>query len=87
MPELVRAVIGDREVNVSAAYAVKHDLQVLDEPTHRDDGRPRPETRRGGRPNKPKTSVAKKAAAKKAEPAQESGPSADDNPPSEKEND
>lgn len=83
MPQqLVRAVIGDREVNVSAAYAKTHDLTVLDEPTHRPDGRARAETRSGGRKAKPKTSVAKAAATKKA--AAKSAESAEsDNPPSE----
>ena len=81
MQELVRAVVGDQEVNVGRAYAEAKGLKVLDEPTHRPDGRPRPETRRGGRPNKPRqgieTTVAKAAAAKKAESS-----AAHDNPPS-----
>jgi len=78
MQSLVRAVIDGQEVNVSAAYAETHDLEVLDEPTHRDDGRRRAPTRLGGRPVKPKTSVAeaaaKKAAAKSAEPAESDTP-------------
>lgn len=62
--ELVRVVIGDVETNVGRAYAKKHGLSVLDgEPTHRDDGRQRPDTRRG-RPVKPKTTVAEAAAVK-----------------------
>lgn len=64
---LVRAVIGEREVNVGEAYAAAHELEVLDEPTRNPDGSPRPETRRGGRPLKPAVSVAE-AAAKKAAP-------------------
>lgn len=75
MSNLVRAVIGDQEINVSPEYAESKGLKVLDEPTHREDGRVRPATRRGGRPAKPKTSVAV-AAEKKA------ASSADNNPPS-----
>ena len=72
MPDLVRVVIGDVEKNVGRGFAEAKGLKVLDEPTHTGDGRPRPATRLGGRPVKPKTSVAKKAAAKKAvtEPAE-----------------
>lgn len=65
MPDLVRVRIGDVEKNVGRAFAEVHDLKVLDEPTHSPDGRPREETRAGGRPRKPKTTVAT-AAAKKA---------------------
>lgn len=65
MAELVRAVIGDQELNVGRAYAEKKRLKVLDEPTHRPDGRPRPATRRGGRPDKPKTTVDEAAAKKR----------------------
>lgn len=66
---LVRAVIGDREVNVSPEYAEAHGLEVLaDEPTHRPDGRTRPETRRGGRPLKPQTTVSTEAAKKAGQP-------------------
>lgn len=78
MQKLVRAVIGDQEVTVSAAYAAAHDLEVVDQPTHRADGRAVPATRRGGRPVKPKTSVAKQAAAKKA--AAKSADSAESTP-------
>lgn len=70
MPNLVRAVIGDREVNVSPEYAKAKGLKVLDEPTARPDGRLRPTTRRNGRPAKPKTSVAEAAAKKAAESAE-----------------
>lgn len=62
---LVRARIDDRSVNVSPEHAEAEGLELLDEPTHFDDGRPRPETRANGRPVKPKTTVAA-AAAKKA---------------------
>lgn len=78
--ELVRAVVGDREVNVARHYAETNGLTVLDEPVRRTDGRLRVTSRRRSRPVKPKTSV-KEAAAKKA------AKSADDttNPPSPKE--
>ena len=81
MSNLVRARIGDRSVNVSPEYAEAKGLEVLDEPTHLDDGRLREETKANGRPVKPKTSVASAAAAKKA-----GQPTAADNPPSSKEN-
>lgn len=79
MPNLVRARIGDRAVNVSPEYAEANGLEVLDEPTHGEDGRIRPETRVDGRPVKPKTSVAEAAAAKK----KAGQPTAASNPPSE----
>lgn len=79
MPNLVRAVIGDQEVNVSPEYAEANQLEVLDEPTHTEYGRQRPQTRRGGRTTKPKTTVASAAAKKAAKPAG----SSDNNPPSE----
>lgn len=71
MPDLVRAVVGAVEKNVGRAFAEAKGLEVLDQPTHTPDGRPRPATRRGGRPVKRKTTVATEAAAKKAvtEPA------------------
>lgn len=65
MSDLVRVRLDNGvEKNVGRPYAVKHGLTVLDEPTHRGDGKPRRETRNGGRPMKTKTSVAKKAAEK-----------------------
>ena len=70
MPDLVRAVFGDQEVNVSPAFAEAKGLKVLDEPTHRRDGRQRPATRSGGRPVKPKTTVAKAAGEKAAKSAE-----------------
>lgn len=82
MQELVRAVIDGQEVNVGAAFAKSKGLEVLDEPTHGEDGQIRPATRRGGRPRKPRTSVAKKAAEKKAA-AESAEPADDTNPPSE----
>jgi hypothetical protein len=66
MPNLVRAVIGDRAVNVSPEFAESEGLEVLDEPTHFDDGRLRPETKANGRPLKPTVTVAPVAAGKKA---------------------
>ena len=79
MPNLVRAVIGDREVNVSPEYAEAHGLEVLDEPVRRPDGRLKPEARRDGRPLKPKTTASTEAAKKAGQPT------ATDNPPSSKE--
>lgn len=81
MPNLVRAVIGDQEVNVSPQYADAKGLEVLAESIYADDGSLKPATRRGGRPMKPKTSVAKAAAEKAAKPADVSPT----NPPSDKE--
>ena len=80
---LVRVRKGDLEFNVGTAFAEVHGLEVLDESAWHG-GRPRPVTRKNGRPRKPKVSVAKKAAEKKA--AAESAESASThNPPSEKE--
>lgn len=71
MAELVRARIGGFEKNVGRAYAEAHGLEVLDEPTHDRGGAPRPTTRKGGRPVKPKTTVSHEADKKAAviEPA------------------
>lgn len=63
---LVRARIGERVKNVGESFALKHDLEVVEESTVRPDGRLRSEARPDGRLIKKKTSVAKKAAAKKA---------------------
>ena len=78
---LVRALIGDRSVNVSPEYAETHSLELLDEPTHLDDGRVRPETTATGRPIKPKVTVDALSAAKKA-----GQPTAKSTPPSSEEN-
>lgn len=73
--ELVRVRVGDREFNVGRTYAESNELEVLkDEPTHLDDGTPRPETARGGRPVKPTVSVAEAAASKAAVIDSESAP-------------
>jgi len=66
MSDLVRVRANDVEFNASRALAEKRRWEVLDESTHRPDGRPRPTTRREGRPVKPKTSVSVEAAKKKA---------------------
>lgn len=79
--ELVRVALGDVEKNVGRNYAEKNNLKILDEPLVREDGRKIGTTRRGGRPAKPKTTVAKQAAAKKA-----ATKTAESNPPSGKEN-
>ena len=64
---LVRVRLSDgTEKNLSEHVAKRAKLEVLDEPTTRGDGSLRRPTRKGGRPDKPKTTVAKKAAAKKA---------------------
>lgn len=65
MSDLVRVRIDNVEKNVGAEYAEINGLTVLDEPTRNDDGTLRPETRKDGRPAKPKTSVDKAAAEKK----------------------
>lgn len=65
MSDLVRVRVGDREFNVGRTDAERRNLEVLDEPTHTRAGNPRPETRVGGRADKPKTTVAEQASAKK----------------------
>ena len=81
MSDLVRVRANDVEFNTGRALAEKRDYEVLDEPTHRPDGRPRPTTRRGGRAAKPKTTVSAEAAKKKAAVI------GSESAPSEKEND
>lgn len=71
---LVRALIGDRSVNVSPEYAESYSLELLDEPTHLDDGRVRPECTAAGRPIKPKVTVADAAAKKAGQPTAKSTP-------------
>lgn len=66
MSDLVRVSIGGFEKNVGAAFAAQHDLTPLDESPRKSDGSLRPATRSGGRRVKPRTTVAKSAAAKKA---------------------
>ncbi len=82
MSDLVRVRVGDVEYNAGRADAERRGLEVLDEPTHTRSGNLRPETRTGGRPRKPKTSVAEQAAAKKAASTADSNST----PPSEEEN-
>lgn len=65
MADLVRVrTESGQEINVGRGFAERHDLTVLDEPALRGDGRPRRATRKNGRPNKPKTSVAAQVAEK-----------------------
>lgn len=73
MGDLVRVRINGVEKNVGRGFAAKHDLEVIEEPTHANGGQARKTTRKGGRPLKPKTTVAAAAAAK--DPA--SAPAAD----------
>lgn len=61
---LVRVRKDGFEFNVGANYAESKGLEVIDSPTHTQDGRPRRPTRLYGRPVKPKKSVAEKAAEK-----------------------
>lgn len=64
--ELVRVRLGDIEKNMGRALAESAGVEILDEPTHKGDGSLRGETRSGGRPVKPKTTVADSATGKKA---------------------
>lgn len=65
--DLVRVRLNGVEMNLGKAHAESlKDAEILDEPTVNPDGSLRGETRIGGRPVKPKTTVAKKAAEKKA---------------------
>ena len=77
MSDLVRVRLNGFEKSVSRGLAERHELDVLDEPARRADGRIRPTTRTGGRPNKPKTSVSAEAAKKKAATPDASTESAD----------
>ena len=63
---LVRVRKDGFEFNVGAGYAASKGLEVIDSPTHTQDGRPRRATRLNDRPVKPKKSVAEKAAEKAA---------------------
>lgn len=64
MTDIVRVRIGDNETAVGRSFAEIHKLDILDEPAHTADGRLRADTHQGRRV-KPKTTVAKSAAAKK----------------------
>lgn len=65
MPDLVRVRLDGVEKNVGKAFAAKHGLTVLDEPTQNGDGSLRGSTRKNGRRAKPKTTVDQSATAKK----------------------
>lgn len=78
MSDLVRVRVGDREFNVGRAHAVANKFNVLDESPHFRDGSLRPATRSGGRPIKPKVSIAPAVEKKAATPAESAT-----NPPSE----
>lgn len=64
MSDLVRVRENGVEHNEGRARAIAKGLEILDEPTHVG-GLARRATRVGGRPIKPKTTVAKKAASRK----------------------
>lgn len=65
MSDLVRARLENgNEKSVGREFAALVELEVLDESPYNGDGTVRPETRKGGRQVKPKTTVAKKASAK-----------------------
>lgn len=67
--ELVRVRIGDIETNMGRVRAEKAGVEILDESARRPDGKLRRDTRKGGRPRKPKTSVAELVAEKRSAPA------------------
>ena len=76
MTDLVRVRIGDQENTVTRNAAIAADWEILpDESSYDAAGRVRGATRKGGRPMKPRTTVAKEAAAKEAvtEPAANKG--------------
>lgn len=82
MTDYVRARVprdggDDLSRTTSAARAAAAGWDLLDEPTHNQDGRIRPDTRLNGRKTKAKTSVAEAAAKKAASSA-----SSTDNQPS-----
>lgn len=75
MADLVRVRLNGFEKNVGRTFAENTEgVEILDEPTHRPDGTAIAMTRAGGRPVKPKTSVAKQATAKKQAAVTESAP-------------
>ena len=71
---LVRAHVGDLHINVGQAHAEATGMTVLDESAYRPDGSLRATSRANGRPSKPKTTVAKKAAASKKAAVTEPAP-------------
>lgn len=66
MRNLVRVRHDDMCFNVGAALAAAEGYEVLDESAYGAGGEPKPVTRGNGRPRKTRTSVAEKAAEKKA---------------------
>jgi hypothetical protein len=75
MSDLVRARLNGFEKNLGRAFAESTEgVEILDEPTTNPDGTLRSTTRAGGRRVKPKTTVAKQAAEKKAAPGPASTP-------------
>lgn len=75
MADLVRVRLNGFEKNVGRTFAeTTEGAEILDEPTSNPDGTLRGITRTGGRRAKPKTSVAKQAAAKKQAAVTESAP-------------
>ena len=70
MADLVRARIKGVDHTISRYFAQRLEAQIIQSPTHNDDGSVRgPTSAESGRPAKPKSTVAKKAAAKKAAPS------------------
>lgn len=64
--DLVRARVNGVEMNLGRTFAESTEgVEVLDEPVTNPDGSLRGQTRAAGRPAKPRTTVAEKAAAKK----------------------
>lgn len=74
MADLVRVRVNGYEKSLGRAYAVAHDLEILDEPATDRLGKTLPTTRRGGRKPKPKTTVNKAAEEKQKAAVTESAP-------------
>lgn len=79
MSDLARVRVGNVELNFSRSIAEQEGLTILDEPVLKGDGTFRPQTRRNGRRDKPKTTVSAEAAKKKQRGGQ-SAPDAEEAP-------
>lgn len=71
MPEYARVRIGKQETTVSAGYAKRHKLDVIDADATDASGRPLATSRAGGRKRKPRTTVAQAAETKSSAKAAE----------------